>query len=66
MQANIGRTWKAPYGTQVIESIVGDCYSVRTIETGAERRYTVRSIEDVIKQDVYRTTPAYQLELAER
>lgn len=62
---NIGRTWPAPYGTQVIEALLGDLYSVRTIETGAERRYTARSIEEVIKQDTFRTTPAYQEQLAE-
>ena len=65
---NIGRSWNSPYGKQTISAVIkmpsGDLYSVTTEGTGAERRYDVDRIEEVIKRNEHELTPEYVEEQA--
>ncbi len=64
---NIGREWNAVWGRQQIIGIVGgDLYEVKTIENGSIRRYSISSIEEIIKEDEYKLTPEYAQKVAER
>ncbi len=67
---NIGRSWNSRYGKQTIVGRVGEgtapqLYSVKTEGTGAERRYSMDGIEDVIKRNEHELTPEYAAEQKE-
>ncbi|MDC8446084.1 MAG: hypothetical protein LV471_09200 [Nitrosomonas sp.] len=64
---NIGREWNAAGGRQKIVGIFGgDLYEVKTLEDGSIRRYSIKNIEEVIKEDEYRITPEYAKEVVDR
>lgn len=67
---NIGREWNSPYGRQKITDVIihatGDMYVVETVDTGAERNYSVGKIEDTIKNDEYRLTDEYKVKSEEQ
>lgn len=64
--ANIGRSWTSVWGKQTIKAIIsGDLYQVIGSD-GAERRYNVSNIDEIIKDQEYKTTQEYKDEVAER
>lgn len=59
---NIGREWDSKYGRQKIVAYLGGgspLYDVKTIATGAIRRYSASRIDEVIKDNEFELTPAY-------